>query len=140
MKAQAKAVDIICILMVIVILFFFLSIILPKFLDVVLTSLVGSSAEVVARQSSGLITLLGAATYDAQLSYKFAENVVYTVEVDSRTIRITPHYTTEFAEKAPATTTVGVELGKYTLKDVKGINVIKTVQDFHSSYRVEGYD
>ncbi|MHA1852018.1 MAG: hypothetical protein ACTSUF_00745 [Candidatus Heimdallarchaeaceae archaeon] len=139
MKAQAKGIDLICILMCVVILLFFLLTVLPSFLDVVLTELVGSSAEVVARQSSGLITLLGATTYDAQLSYRFAENVLYSVSIDGRTIKITPHYKTSFAEKSPATTTVGIELGTYTLEDVNGIKVVKTVRDHTPSYKVESY-
>jgi hypothetical protein len=135
MKAQGKAVDFLCIILGIIILGSFFFLIFPKFLDLVVGELVGSSAEVLARQSSGVITLLGAATHNAKLSYEYSKQITYTIQIENRVIRVIPHYTTEFAEKAPYSVTIGIELGTKKIEDTHGIIARKE----GSVYKVEKY-
>jgi hypothetical protein len=136
MKAQAKATDFLCIILGIVVLVFFFTTVFLNILDLVISELVGTSAEVLARQSSGLITLLGATTHNAQLSYKYSEKVNYTINLENRVIEVIPHYTTEFAEKSPYKVAVGIELGTKRIEETYGIKVKKE----GSTYQVEGYD
>jgi hypothetical protein len=138
-KAQAKVTDFLCIILLIAALAFLFSQVFPVFYEMIIKELIQSSAEVVGRQTSGLITLLGAATYDAKISYQFSDNVKYTVNIDRRTIRITPKYETKIAEETPATVTVGIELGEYNLDDVFGIRAIKTIEDGDVRYEVKAY-
>jgi hypothetical protein len=135
MKAQGKAVDFLCIVLGIIILVSFFLLIFPKFLDLVVRELVGSSAEILAKQSSGVITLLGAATHNARLSYEYSKEINYTVNIKNRVIGVIPHYTTEFAEKAPYNAAVGIELGTKKIEDTHGIIVKK--QGF--TFEVEKY-
>lgn len=136
----AIPIEILGILFVIILLITFFTVILPKFIDTITTQLIGSSAEVIAKHTSGLITLIGAASYDARLNHLFSENVKYTVEVEGRTLKIIPHFEVKYAEKSYAIVSVGIEISKSKIEKVRGIKILKSVKDFKSSYKVVEYE
>jgi len=108
-----------------------------NFYSFIVNQLVGASPEVIARKTSGLITLLGAATYDARIYIPFHTDVGYNVQVEKRTLRIEATKLPSFAEKTPSTMPLGVDVGKTTLEGVKSVIGIKTFRKF-SSYSIRG--
>jgi predicted ribonuclease toxin of YeeF-YezG toxin-antitoxin module len=89
--------------------------------------LVGTSGEVWAKQASGVITLVGAATHNAKLSYPFSKDIAYTINIENRLIQVISHYKTE--SEASPNVPIGIELGKVTLENTHGITIEKKLKE-----------
>jgi hypothetical protein len=150
MKGQAKATDLFCIIMVILILGLFFTFIFPSFVDNIFNELAKSSAEVVGRQVSGLITLVASSLSDkTKLSTKFSEDIKYSLTIEQRAMTIIPHFKAGFAEKTSSTVLLGIELGKHSFDEISGLAITKNLvgsgdksftsstQDSNFEYKVE---
>lgn len=115
MKAQAKISDIICILLLIAIAITSFTIIFPGFIEKVTIEFVRASGEFIARELSGLVTLL-AATKEAEIKYNLP-NVEYEIQISDRVITIYPKFKAPPAEKTFGIEYFGVEIGKHYLKN-----------------------
>jgi hypothetical protein len=100
--------------------------------------LVGTSGEVWAKQASGVITLVGAATHNAKLSYPFSKDIAYTINIENRLIQVISHYKTE-SEASPKVP-IGIELGKVTLENTHGITIEKKLKEGKFVYSVGKYE
>lgn len=126
MKGQAKAVDVIGILVLAGVLATFLTIAIPSFLKQFLREYVRASGEFIAREISGIATLMRAAE-SGEIRYQLPKIASYDIEIDKRVIKVAPHYEMlrRFAERTFGTSYSGVEIPSAKLRNVKESLVIE---------------
>jgi hypothetical protein len=124
MKAIATS-DTIGIVLVIFVLFLFFSQVFPKLISVITDNFSKASGENVARQLSGLITVSGAATYKIKIDYVPTTDHTYNIFMKDRTVKVTPIFTVNYAEKASSTQRFAVGLNDYEQEKVNHFVVEK---------------
>jgi hypothetical protein len=117
MKAAVTS-EIVGIMLVVLVEFVFFTQVVPRILSVIVESFSKASAENVARQVSGLITVSGAATREIKIDYIPTREHVYDVAVKTRTIKVVPKFTVPYAEKASSTQPFAVGLQDYEEENV----------------------
>jgi hypothetical protein len=125
-KGQAEAIDIIGILALTGVLATFLTIAIPSFLKQFLTEYVRASGEFIAREISGVITLMRAAE-SGKIYYQLPKIASYDIDVSKRVIKVSPEYEMfkGFAEKTVGISYSGVEIPDVKFEDVKEKLVIE---------------
>jgi len=124
MKAITTS-DAIGIVLGVFVLFLFFSQVFPKVYALITDNFSKASGENVARQLSGLITVSGAATYKIKIDYTPTTEHTYNVLVKDRTVKVTPIFTVNYAEKASSTQPFAVVLNDYEQEKVNHFTVEK---------------
>lgn len=135
MKAISSS-DTIGIVFGIFVLFLFFSQVFPKVISVITDNFSEASGENVARQLSGLITVSGAATYKIKIDYTPTTDHTYNILMEGRTVKVTPIFTVNYAEKASSTQPFAVDLNDYKQDGVNHFVVEKNF-DGESTYVFE---
>jgi hypothetical protein len=125
--------EIVGFILVILTLITFFTVILPKYLSTIIELFSKTSAENVARQLAGLITISGAAPYKIDIEYLPSRDVSYSFEIKNRNIIIKPEFKVSYAEKASSTQPFAVDLVEYGQEGVNHFFINKKF-DGESSY------
>ncbi|MEM5853173.1 MAG: hypothetical protein QXG39_00925 [Candidatus Aenigmatarchaeota archaeon] len=102
--------DIIGIMLLILTVIVFFTIIFPKFLSEMIELFGKTSAESVARQLSGFITISGSAPNEIKIEFFPSRDVTYSFSIKERNIMIKPEFKVEYMEKASSSQPFAVEL------------------------------
>jgi hypothetical protein len=125
--------EIIGFMLVILTLILFFTVALPKYLFTLLELFGRTSAENVARQLAGLITVSGSSPYKINIDYLPSKDVSYSFEIKNRNIIIKPEFKVSYAEKASSTQPFAVDLVDYGQENVNHFFISKKF-DGESSY------
>ena len=125
MKAISTS-DTIGIAFAVFVLFLFFSQVFPRIISVITNNFSKASAENVARQLSGLITVSGAVTHEIKIDYTPTTDHTYNIFVKDRTVKVTPIFTVAYAEKASSTQPFAVDLNDYEQDGVNHFTVEKS--------------
>jgi hypothetical protein len=120
-------------ILVVLTLITFFTIVLPKYLSTIIELFSKTSAENVARQLAGLITISGAASYKINIEYLPSRDVSYSFKIKNRNIIIKPEFKVSYAEKASSTQPFAVDLVEYGQEGVNHFFINKKF-DGESSY------
>jgi hypothetical protein len=120
-------------ILVVLTLITFFTIVLPKYLSTIIELFSKTSAENVARQLAGFITISGAAPYKINIEYLPSRDVSYSFEIKNRNIIIKPEFKVSYAEKASSTQPFAVDLVEYGQEGVNHFFINKKF-DGESSY------
>lgn len=126
MKAISTS-DIIGIVFAILVMFIFFTQVFAKAVSIITDNFSKASAENVARQLSGLITVSGAATNEIKIDYVPTTEHTYDIFVKDRTVKVTPIFTVAYAEKASSTKPFAVNLNDYEQNGVNHFVVEKNL-------------
>lgn len=126
MKAISTS-DTIGIVFAIFVVFLFFSKVFANTVSIITDNFSKASAENVARQLSGLITVSGAATYEIKIDYVPTTEHTYNIFVKDKTVKVTPIFTVAYAEKASSTQPFAVNLNDYEQNDVNHFVVEKNL-------------
>jgi hypothetical protein len=111
----------------------FLTVILPKYLSTLIELFSKTSAENVARQLAGLITVSGSTPYKINIEYFPSKDVSYTIEIKNRNIMVKPEFKISYTEKASSIQPFAVNLIEYGERNVNRFFINKRL-DGESSY------
>jgi len=111
----------------------FFTVMLPKFLSTIIELFGKTSAENVARQLAGFITISGSASYKIDIDYLPSRDVSYSFSIKSRNIIIKPEFKVSYAEKASSTQPFAINLTEYGQEGVNHFFITKKI-DGESSY------
>ena len=126
MKALTNS-DIIGIILATLVVFLFFQQVFARTVSIITDNFSKASAENIARQLSGLITVSGAATYEIKIDYVPTTEHTYDIFVKDRTVKVTPIFTVNYAEKASSTQPFAVNLNDYEQNGVNHFAVEKNL-------------
>lgn len=109
---------------------------LPKLLELITQAISLTSGESVARQLSGLITISGAAQHNIEINHTI-ERMKYDVEIQTRTIIVTPKYKVPYAEKSRGVELFAIPLPDKSYRDVNSFSITKKFIGGKSEYGFE---
>jgi len=144
MKGSITISDTIGTIGIIGLILLFITQIIPGMLSVIVEKFSSYSAENVARQLSNLITVSGSATHKIEIvygekaevpsDYQKTEEVLYKIQIGSRTIKVIPKFKVNYAEKSSSTQYFAVNLPSEEYTDVNSFLIKKEILDGESTY------
>lgn len=126
--------DIVGIMLIILTLIIFFTVMFPRFLSTIIELFGKTSAENVARQLSGLITVSGAAPHEIRIEFLPSRDVTYSFSIKNRNIMVKPELKVEYAEKASSMQPFAIDLIEQEQKNVNHFFIEKNFEGGGSNY------
>ncbi|MEM5815068.1 MAG: hypothetical protein QXD89_01090 [Candidatus Aenigmatarchaeota archaeon] len=129
--------DVVGILGVILILFLFFFVILPKTLSFVINNLSSSSAINIASQLSALMSV-SPSTYHVEIEFSPGEEEMkYKVEIKERIIKVIPKIKTTYSEKSSSIESILVDFINYLPDETNNFLILKEKIGEESVYKIK---